>query len=1263
MLSTATTESFQYLTKGWSSAMNSFRAVLITALFLLIAVPAMPAEHNHQINLHSRKFTPAALQKTALPQRSSELMNKHIIMQFERPLLESDKDLLAADGIELLSYIPHMAYVVKLTQQIDESLMNRHDIRWFGELYPDDKVSPLITQMGIGEWARRGGDKVEFLVRLHKDESIDYWTKEFERKYGAEILGTASWINGIELIVPEMAYLELSEEDAVIWVEQDDRPQEVNNNLARINNKAEILQASPYNLTGEGIVVAEWDGGQVQNTHPDLIGRVTQMDGAALHDHSCHVAGTVLGDGSLQGGTYRGMAPAATLLSHLWWGGSSEIQNEYTTAITTYGALVSTNSWGLGVGTPSQASCEANLGYYASANATLDEAIRGNGPILPITICWSAGNERGSSNQYCGYIGWTYHTIGVYGCGKNLITVGAINSSSSTMTSFSSWGPTDDGRIKPDVCGPGCTLHSCNSTSGYWDACGTSMSTPATAGIVALMNEALQTSSVGPLVLPSTIKGILINTAIDLGLSGVPNGPDYAFGHGKVDGVAAVDKIVIGEPSYFENEITTGTAHLYDLTVPSGADKLKVTLVWDDPGGTGVGGIDLINDLDLVLIDPFSSTEYPWVLDPASPSSQATKDVDRLNNVETVEVYSPTPGLWKARVTGYNVPDGPQKYSIVFTPDSINTPGNLAALAVFDNDDQTVLPGDSSVVDFWVTNVGAVEDTIAVTINDDLGWIRWTYDTSVVLGNWDSAHFQLVADVPGNALAGDQAVISCAAVSLADSFVTSAADVNVIAEGYYEVELADIDDDTIPSPTALLVPVILTNNGNDYDQVTTKLFNDLGWSVQPITAAPVMPPFSIDTIVFTVTVPAELPHLTVNNFEVRAASTQGHGDTVFFQTTVDNQFLPPQLLTPANPYYTQSRVGTFMWDGTGDSSELIISTNMQLTNVIRTYTGITDQNFTMPTPDSLADGTYYWAVKQYFGTNASSFQANPFVYAVDNVAPQTMFPISPINSAIVAQKIFSFVFSPGKAAEEGVSGITPDYVRIETARDSAFTDDLHTFEPISGSTYIIPDSLDEGRWFWRIEQADLAGNHSGFIYVATFILDSEAPAIPTLVAPADETVTDEDSLLFRWSAPPPPVWEFSSEYYRIQMSTSPLFLSLIKNQVLYTDSIKLASNIFPDNQNVYWRVKATDSAGHSSSYQSDPFNFIISSFICGDVNSDGNAANTLDLNYLINYIFRLGSAPEPFIAGSVNCDSSVNILDLNHMINYIFRLGPPPCCE
>jgi hypothetical protein len=93
----------------------------------------------------------------------------------------------------------------------------------------------------------------------------------------------------------------------------------------------------------------------------------------------------------------------------------------------------------------------------------------------------------------------------------------------------------------------------------------------------------------------------------------------------------------------------------------------------------------------------------------------------------------------------------------------------------------------------------------------------------------------------------------------------------------------------------------------------------------------------------------------------------------------------------------------------------------------------------------------------------------------------------------------------------------------------------------------------------------------------------------------------------------------------------------------------------------WYRLKAVDGQGQISRYSNLVHVNVPPDYIAGDANNDGNV-NILDLNFLVNYIFRQGPAPSPFLEGDANCDLNVNILDLNFMVNYIFRQGPFPTC-
>ncbi len=1123
--------------------------VLITALLALVTLGQ--AQSDFTIQLKSGDLRPQPMSRAAVSAAAS-VSGEHIFIQFDGPLTDSEKDRLNAGGIHLLEYVPNFTWIAKMNRAIKQADIDDGRVRWFGRIAPEQKLSQLITS-GIGQFARRGGDKVQFVVVLQRDEDAATWAERFRNQFDATIVGIEPSANIVDLIVSESAYPLLAETDAVLWIETAKPEPREENNSSRDNIGATTVQAAPYNLDGLGIVVAEWDGGFAFAGHQDFSGRITQLGSASVRDHATHVAGTVMGDGTRSGGTYRGMAPAAELLTQLWWSSASEAADEYA-EVEAMTARIATNSWGYGVSDPAtQPSCEAMMGNYFSENTTLDNLVRGSGGH-PINIVWSAGNERSASSQYCGYIGWTYGTIGALATAKNVITVGAINSNNSTMTSFSSWGPTDDGRLKPDVVAPGCQIGSdggvtsCGAGGGYVVMCGTSMAAPAVSGVIALMiQQRRAVFGYGNDVWPSTIKGILVNTASDLGTIG----PDYGYGHGRTDAVKACTKIGIGEPSYAQGEISTSGLIQYDLTVPSGSPGLRVTLAWDDPGGTAIAGKDLKNDLDLVLIDPFDVQQNAWVLNPSSPSAAATRGLNRRDNVETAEITNPTPGLWKARVIGYDIPVGPQKYSIVFTPDSINTPGQQLAWAVFDGSDAAVPPGQTSSVEFWVSNVGGQTDSARVVVTDSAGWLVSSLDTNVILDRFDSAHIVVPVLVPAGLAAGVSEKVTCRATSRTDTMIASSSQVNVSAAAVYSIDLQPPVDTSVGSPASVGASVFVQNNSNAANNITVTPSNSAGWNITPSSRQLNLGIGGSGLASFTILVPADVPHLSTSQITMVGTGNGGVSDTGEFTVTILNPVAAPALVSPDTLIYTKNRYFDFAWTGTADSFRLTIAFDSSLLSPAVSYGGLTASGFSMPATDSLVDGLYYWGVRSFVGSDSSSFQQYARRIVVDNESPAAPAHTNPANNAIIKQKNVTLMFSALVPPSENEA---PVFTRVRVATDIGLTADLMTFDSVIGTSLPIPDTLAEGRWYWLVERIDLAGNVSNYGANPSFIIDTKPPNLATEVSPLDSQVVAVGPVVLHWTTGTPPPYEESFEYYYVHVSKNSTFTDYSFTGYIYTDS-------------------------------------------------------------------------------------------------------------
>jgi len=664
---------------------------------------------------------------------------RRVVVQFNAPITDGVRSSLERAGVTLLSPLGSNVFFASIDgDRLDGAALTREAS--LTSLRPIDaawKTHPMLRRDEIPEWAvvdaggRLPGEAghiedaeqakrdpvIAVYVMMHADASARTEGVAAVGRHGGEVRTALRSVNVLVAHVPMSAVRALAAEDAVQWVEPALPHFDELNNSNRLRIGADIVQAAPYNLSGEGVSVMVYDGGRARATHVDFEGRLFVRDDSNLSSHATHVSGTVGGGGNASGGTYRGMAPGVTIQSYgfqqpgglqqgFLYTDPGDMEDDYDDAINNWGAAIANNSIGTNVAA-NNFPCSWH-GEYGVTSTVIDSIARGAfGPT--ISIVFAAGNERGN-----GRCGTGYGTTAPPANAKNHITVGALHSNNDAVTNFTSWGPTTDGRLKPDVAAPGCqngpdaagpdwnggnsTVSSSTSASdtSYGSACGTSMAAPTATGAVALMLEDFRANNPAVLEDPisSTIKAVLIHTAED-----IENfGPDYKTGYGSIRVQPAIEHMRSG--NFTENEVSTGEIVAFEVTVGAGED-FKATLVWDDAPGTPNVYPSLVNDLDLIVTDPNGVRHYPWTLNPANPAAPAVRtQVDRINNVEQVFVENAAPGVWSVEILGHNVPVGPQTFSL-------STDGDLdlgpTPLSVFATGVPTLIaPGQSTVINITI---------------------------------------------------------------------------------------------------------------------------------------------------------------------------------------------------------------------------------------------------------------------------------------------------------------------------------------------------------------------------------------------------------------------------------------------------------------------------------------------------------------------------------------------------------------------------------
>jgi Subtilase family/Secretion system C-terminal sorting domain len=445
------------------------------------------------------------------------------------------------------------------------------------------------------------------------------------------------------------------------------------------------------NILGEGMLVGVWDAGIVAD-HIELGNRVIAREGSEVDSHSTHVTGTLIATGINPDA--KGMAPLAEATTHDFDNDEAEMaalakpdQTSLLLSSHSYGTLTgwykSGGIWNW-TGDPTISQIEDyRFGFYDTRAQDIDK-IASMAPYY--SIVWATGNDRadvgtGTYPPDCNG-GSGYDCIIPEAVSKNIITVGAVNEVANytnpfdvVMSFFSSWGPTDDGRIKPDLVGDGVNVFSLSATgtNSYAVMSGTSMATPNVAGSLLLVQELYSKLHGGNFMRAATVKALAIHTAKEAG--NFP-GPDYSFGWGLLD-VAAAGKLLTGEDgqNIIIREATLQNGSIFQWPLqPKANQKITATIAWTDPPGIvhppalDPTTLALVNDLDLRIIDDQGNEQVPWVLDPSNPSLQASTGDNFRDNVEKLEFNFPLGKAYtlvvrhKGTLTG-----GQQDFSLMIT--------------------------------------------------------------------------------------------------------------------------------------------------------------------------------------------------------------------------------------------------------------------------------------------------------------------------------------------------------------------------------------------------------------------------------------------------------------------------------------------------------------------------------------------------------------------------------------------------------------------
>lgn len=621
----------------------------------------------------------------------------YLLAQFDRlpdSVLRAD---MARSGLKLFDYVSDGTYLAELGDSLSPAELKQY------------AVSGIFRLPGQFKISRRLREHEEDLHNPDRLVAVAWFGGLSEDEVRKGISATGASVQDVKLKAPRMLFVRAANPSILKKLSllpyissltiQPMKPMALNYNNRQVHGVNAVASPMGRRLMGNGVTVGVGDDAD-PSTHIDFAGRLIQRNSQPPAGHGTHVTGTV-GGGGILNPLYQGMAPHATLISQFY----DDILHNAPVYINDYDMVLTNNSY-----TYYPGGCIYNGEYDALAYYV--DALAFQYPYLLNTF--ASGNDGGYS---CSPFIAPFSTVkSGYQSAKNVLSVGNVdNMGNYVINTGSSCGPTADGRLKPEVVAGGSAIMSTLPYNSYGQSWGTSMAAPTATGSMALLEQRYRQLHGGdaPAIL---LKALTCNTADDLGNPG----PDYTFGFGSVNVLHAVESLEAGQ--YGFASVANGGNIATTIPVPAGLAQLRVMIYWADYPAAPFSANALVNNLDLTVTDPSSTTHHPLILNPnaAHVNDAAVEGVDNINNIEQVVINNPAGGTFNINIAGTSIPQGPQTFVLVYQ--FIQPTINL----LYPYGGETLLPGSDEYVRWEANDNGAGNFSLDYSTDDGATWTTLT---------------------------------------------------------------------------------------------------------------------------------------------------------------------------------------------------------------------------------------------------------------------------------------------------------------------------------------------------------------------------------------------------------------------------------------------------------------------------------------------------------------------------------------------------------
>lgn len=702
---------------------KTLRLLLLLSVVICINISALATEF--VLKMKGKQFIPQQTENfiqaiAPLPDEKHQNQVYRIVQFYDIPT-EADKLQIAAAGMQLLSYIPNNAFYCSIRKDATVESLKDLNIRSIITLDAELKISPKLKKKVLPEWAFMGNDillYVKYFSPTHKHRVLTSI-----QNTGGELVADLNETHILCVKVSPSQIDVLAKNTFVQWIEPVAKPNSQDDVRGRTNGRVNALStqySAGRKYDGSGVVVGLCDDGVI-GPHIDFEGRVTQHTIDNSGNHGDMTSGIFIGAGNLNP-SYQGIASGAYLhlyrVGNITISGYPQIYNGVAN-LATLGTVITSTSYSQGTG-----------GEYTTDAVFTDEQIYSHPNMIHL---FSAGNSGTQDHGYGAGSGWGNISGGAKAA-KNVICAGNLDYLDNLHIT-SSRGPAADGRIKPDLCMQGDGQMTADENNTYQIGGGTSAASPAIAGVVAQLYQAYKELNAGTEPQTGLLKAALMNTAEDIGNPG----PDFKTGWGRVNGLRAVR--ILEDNRYLYDTIAHNGSNSHVIAVPANVSQVRIMTYWTDPDGNPSAAIALVNDINMQVVGPGTTTYNPWVLDHtpifANLNANAVRGIDSINNVEQVTLDNPTAGNYTVNISGHAIPQGPQSYFVVY--DFIYNGVELT----YPIGGEGFVPGETETISWdasdatgnftleYSTDGGTTYNNISSTISSTKRFYDWTVPTAV----------------------------------------------------------------------------------------------------------------------------------------------------------------------------------------------------------------------------------------------------------------------------------------------------------------------------------------------------------------------------------------------------------------------------------------------------------------------------------------------------------------------------------------------------